>query len=317
MIQTPDPAERSPLGTLSPNVLRSKSLKGGPNNDTMGKLLGRGGSKVIKNVAVSPKRISITEKFTIEPRPVEVKAAREHSQSPTKKTHVSPMGSPMRSPKKTPKMKLTNTQSKLLGGGGSLSKAPKMVSSQAKKTRDMILSNEYKVIFPAGAMGLELEPVVISTERKIGCRVRDFYFGMDYEGIEPMVLQKTIRIGDIISSVNGVSVLSASFMDILDILTSNREAPQRVLQFKDVSIVSSWPSAGDVDGSAMTKEENSELTLHALDDIPPEEKSNVDVTPAKASAERDIPGTSPAAWKTYPASPDIFAPLSATTTPKQ
>lgn len=31
-------------------------------------------------------------------------------------------------------------------------------------------SGHYKVVFPKGSMGLELEPVIVSTARKIGCR---------------------------------------------------------------------------------------------------------------------------------------------------
>ena len=63
-----------------------------------------------------------------------------------------------------------------------------------------------------------------------------------------------VRIGDV--PRNGVRVLSASFMDILDILTSNREAPQRVLQFKDVFVASaSWPQG---EGSKERRREEDE-----------------------------------------------------------
>ena len=172
-------------------------------------------------------------------------------------------------------------------------------------------------------MGLELEPVVISSACKIGCRVRDFYFGLDYEGIDPKILQKTIRIGDVISSVNGVSVLSSSFMDILDILTSNREAPQRVLQFKNVSVASVSRSV-TVELQNMNEEEKL-LTSNRLDDVPPHDvneinaDNNLKMTPVKSvhatNNQIDAPSSSPAAWKTYPATPDIFATSSATTTP--
>ena len=100
------------------------------------------------NMGRSPKR-AVDNTVLIEARPDEVKAARELSMSPKKKTQVGSV-SPVRSPKKTPKLKLSNTQNKLQGAA-STKKTPgelsKMVSNQAKKTRYMILSNEYKVIF--------------------------------------------------------------------------------------------------------------------------------------------------------------------------
>ena len=115
-------------------------------------------------------------------------------------------------------------------------------------------------------------------------------------------------------------------MDILDILTSNREAPQRVLQFKDVSVASaSWPqgegSKEEEEEKKMKEEKEEEtLTSYALDDIPPhtinKNATSADMTPVKPdNNNKAAPDTSPAAWKTYPATPDIFAPLSATTTP--
>ncbi len=332
MLHTPDRdgRGRSALGDLSPNVVRSKSPKRSTQTKVLGKMLGEMASNDIENSHKSTKCAVDSAEVFIEARPSEVKAARELSLSPVKKTYVGGAVSPVRSPRKTPKLKLSNTQTKLLGD--SSNKTPRLnskgsnsnlVTKQVKKTRNMTLSNEYEVIFPAGAMGLELEPVVISSVRKIGCRVRDFYFGLDYEGIDPKVLQKTIRIGDIISSVNGVSVLSSSFMDVLDILTSNREAKQRVLQFKDVSVASSnltRTPVGSIEGR-----EGETLTSHALDDIPSHPASggsadnNGNMTPVKssdaASNQATAPDTSPAAWKTYPATPDVFAPLSASTTP--
>jgi hypothetical protein len=39
----------------------------------------------------------------------------------------------------------------------------------------------YDVTFPPGAHGLELQPVIISSERSIGCKVKGFYFGLEHE----------------------------------------------------------------------------------------------------------------------------------------
>lgn len=93
---------------------------------------------------------------------------------------------------------------------------------------------EYIVLFPPGAMGLELEPVIKSSEREIGCRVKDFYFGVDYSGIEPAQLEKLVNVGDIICSVDDFNVRSLPFAEIVDLLRS-RKHNQRVLRFKNMN----------------------------------------------------------------------------------
>src|SRR5690606_20985176 len=35
---------------------------------------------------------------------------------------------------------------------------------------------KYRVTFPPGAMGLELEPIIRSKDVELGCRVKNFYF---------------------------------------------------------------------------------------------------------------------------------------------
>ena len=76
----------------------------------------------------------------------------------------------------------------------------------------------YSIDFPAGSMGLELEPVIISTERQIGCKIKDFYFALDHNGIKPDELKSKVSIGDIICYIGEKNVLSAKFTEILDIL---------------------------------------------------------------------------------------------------
>lgn len=95
---------------------------------------------------------------------------------------------------------------------------------------------QYEIQFPAGSMGLELEPVIISSERKIGCRVKDFYFGVDYTGTEEdrSMLQGTISIGDILMKINGISVVSLPFTSVLDMLRS-LTSTERVVVFKNLT----------------------------------------------------------------------------------
>lgn len=93
---------------------------------------------------------------------------------------------------------------------------------------------EYVVLFPPGAMGLELEPVIKSSEREIGCRVKDFYFGVDYNGIEPAQLERLVNVGDIICSIDDISVRSLRFPDIVELLRSRRNQ-QRIVRLKNMN----------------------------------------------------------------------------------
>lgn len=93
---------------------------------------------------------------------------------------------------------------------------------------------QYEIVFPAGAMGLELEPVITSSERTIGCRVKDFYFGISYDGIDQSFLQEHIMIGDIIAKINETPVVSLPFNSILDLLRS-LTGTSRTIVFKNIT----------------------------------------------------------------------------------
>jgi hypothetical protein len=92
------------------------------------------------------------------------------------------------------------------------------------------------VSFPPGPMGLELEPVIVSSSRQMGCRVKDFY-NEDAEG------QRTsaVQIGDIVWQINGVKVQSERFVDILSTLKSTAEST-RIITFKNIK---GFPSTGN------------------------------------------------------------------------
>jgi hypothetical protein len=89
------------------------------------------------------------------------------------------------------------------------------LSPRATKTPVRISSNQYSVQFPKGSMGLELEPVIVSTAREVGCRVRDFYFSDTHEGMSRATLERLVSPGDVITAVNGKSVVSMPFKHIL------------------------------------------------------------------------------------------------------
>jgi len=93
----------------------------------------------------------------------------------------------------------------------------------------------YEIRFPRGPLGLELEPIITSSERQIGCRVKDYYFGIDHDGVDPDYVKSNVAIGDIIVQVQGENVLSTKFIDILDKLRSLREN-YKLITFKDISL---------------------------------------------------------------------------------
>jgi len=93
---------------------------------------------------------------------------------------------------------------------------------------------DYSVEFPPGSMGLELEPVIRSAERELGCRVKDFFFSTDYHGLDPMFLESKVKVGDIISHVNGEDVRSFPFVTIVEMLKGLRER-KKTLCFKNIT----------------------------------------------------------------------------------
>ena len=80
----------------------------------------------------------------------------------------------------------------------------------------------YNVTFPIGSMGLELEPVIISSESRIGCRVRGYYFAADHKGIARADLETNVSIGDIITTIEGQSMISMTFEEIIVLLGESR-----------------------------------------------------------------------------------------------
>ena len=96
--------------------------------------------------------------------------------------------------------------------------------------------NITEVKFPPGNMGLDLEPLIssVSPERLIGCKVKDFYFGIDHTGITEAEAKSLICPGDILSSINGKEVLFVQFMDILNMLRGLK-AEERSVCFKRLS----------------------------------------------------------------------------------
>ena len=109
------------------------------------------------------------------------------------------------------------------------------------KTLDTALSNavvsntgschKYTVTFIPGSMGLDLEPVITSSQSLVGCKVKDFYFGLDHTGIPPAELLEQVKLGDVIDTVNGTCVLAHPFQQVINMLL-NLKSTHRQIVFK-------------------------------------------------------------------------------------
>jgi hypothetical protein len=93
---------------------------------------------------------------------------------------------------------------------------------------------DYSVDFPPGPMGLELEPVIKSAEREIGCRIKDFFFTFDHDGVDQSYLESKVKIGDIVSYVNGEDVRSQPFVQIVELLKAWKYQ-QKTIWLKNIS----------------------------------------------------------------------------------
>ena len=279
------PSRRKALGELSPNRATPKSER--KTNKLFSRLLG---NRTLDNVIIYDD--------SKENKGDSLNLSKDASAS-LEKTPPAKMGAT-----------LTPTESKLLGGVSNVTMAKKTPlkkgqtpnraltpKTASKKTVAQVCkrlsSSQYEIAFPRGSMGLELEPVITSSEKAIGVKVKDFYYGMDYQGLDPVVLEECISIGDVISTVNDVNVLSMPFHDILQVIKTSRDSSIRQVVFKNIS--ASWEAA-------LPQTENDNSFNDAL-------------TPQKPlSTMKGTNTESPAVWKVYPGS-HMKSPLSKTNTP--
>eukprot|EP00981_Chlorochromonas_danica_P014541 scaffold8227_cov172-Ochromonas_danica.AAC.1 len=98
---------------------------------------------------------------------------------------------------------------------------------------------DYSVEFPPGPMGLELEPLIKSAERELGCRVKDFFYTVGHSGIDQQVLESKVSIGDVISYVNGEDVRSYPFEQIVELLKSMKDQ-KKTIWFKNITASCQW-----------------------------------------------------------------------------
>jgi hypothetical protein len=101
--------------------------------------------------------------------------------------------------------------------------------SSAVETSDL----EYDVAFQPGPIGLKLEPVVVSGNREIGCRVMKF---IDAGVAAPGQARASgkIRPGDLLIAVDGQDVISWNYPDVITYLKLRPSSLGRQMTFRSV-----------------------------------------------------------------------------------
>mmetsp|Transcript_15438 Transcript_15438/g.22812 ORF Transcript_15438/g.22812 Transcript_15438/m.22812 type:complete len:157 (+) Transcript_15438:118-588(+) len=114
----------------------------------------------------------------------------------------------------TPKARKTqNNEAALVINYETSTKTPESSSSASSGKSD------YSVHFTAGPLGMKLEPVVKSIMgRELGCRVVDFIDDLSHNIKSQARLASIISIGDVITAIDGVQVLSKNYSEIVAML---------------------------------------------------------------------------------------------------
>lgn len=97
-----------------------------------------------------------------------------------------------------------------------------VVNNEATKTplSSPCSKSNYSVHFTAGPLGMKLEPVVKSIMgRELGCRVVEFIDDMSRKS--QARLASIISIGDVITAIDGVQVLSMNYPEIVAMLKTS------------------------------------------------------------------------------------------------
>ena len=159
-------------------------------------------------------------------------------------------------------------------------------------------SKKYTIQFIPGNMGLDLEPVIISSDSLIGCKVKDFYFGLDHSGITPEELLQQVKLGDVIDTVNGTCVVMMPFKQIINMLM-NLKNTHRQIVFKR------FASTSTNDGSVDLHNKNKPLA--PTGDVAGEKRMISTVKPTLLLSPREVKRISQAG----PFSPGTYAHLTA------
>jgi len=110
-------------------------------------------------------------------------------------------------------------------------------------------------------MGLELEPVIVSTQNQIGCRIKDYFIDTDHIGIDKEYLMNNVHVGDIIYDINGEKVHTYKFLDILNLLKCLKDT-ERIIGFKNLTYNTPTNSATNTPSKSTNKVDVSNIVLN-------------------------------------------------------
>jgi len=119
---------------------------------------------------------------------------------------------------------MQESNSDIASGSGS-DVAPRTRFARSKTPKQSSLStkrSEYTVNFEPGSIGLKLEPVLKNGQKEFGCRVMKLMTN-GKGSTSPSQASKSgkINVGDVITAINGKTVTSKSYKEIVSMLTSS------------------------------------------------------------------------------------------------
>jgi hypothetical protein len=287
---------RAPLSPLSPNRTRATPSTGGKESARTTKPIMK--SSTVKSPKKTPTKQSVKIKSAV---------VIHHDKSEEKKQQqqIPPQaGTDKENVCETNVLTPSRFLTKAVGTPGAvtpMNRTPKeeMQNKQQNSSDSGSGSHTYEYEFPSGPMGLELEPVIISASKQIGCRVKDFYFSIDFPLNQQKRLKSHVHVGDVMSSLNGNSVLSNSFQDILDKLRKMKDESRTVI-FKNLTIRDENTSVNTVLTPAKHQSQSqtpAKLLRGMLAASGPTSISTSVSTPAKSKT-KEI-SESPATWKVH------------------
>lgn len=89
-----------------------------------------------------------------------------------------------------------------------------------------ISKDVYEIIFPPGAMGLELGPLIKSDDRELDCVILGFYYPLGFDGYQN--LENVIHIGDRVEMIDDNKLRGILFVNIVQYLQDRQSFPRKL-----------------------------------------------------------------------------------------
>jgi len=156
--------------------------------------------------------------------------------------------------------------------------ATKSISSLSRRSISSSISGrkkydvEFSVQFTPGPLGMNLEPVIRSMDRELGCRVVEF---VNVNSTLPSQarLSRKIHLGDVITSIDGKNMLSKPYDDIIALLKNpTNNANGRTISFRRIKHASP-KSRRNISAKKSKDVNSSELSIKNSKEISPDGSS--------------------------------------------